>query len=132
MAPYPFWTQRPQSSLTGQSLFQSTGNPPTQTGTSTSTHITTSNTSVRLPEPYSIGPSTDEEKISETQRVITKLNANGYSTSVINSCQPSTHHNNRPPGDFVQQNATLLCYHTTIATTATTAVPFTSCKHPTP
>ena len=88
-----------------QSLFQSTGNPPTQTGTSTSAHITTctSNTSVRLPEPYvySIGPTLyhPQIKISETQRVITKLNANRYPTSFINSCQPRTHHNNRPPGD---------------------------------
>ena len=44
-------------------------------------------------------PSTNEEKISETQRVITTLNANGYPTSFINSCQPKTHHNSRPPGD---------------------------------
>ena len=103
MAPYPFWTRRPQCSLTDQSLFQSIGNPSTETGTSTSTHITTSNTSVRLLEPKldraNTIPSKNEENISETQRVITKLNANGYPTSFINSCQLRLHHNSRQPGD---------------------------------
>ena len=57
-------------------------------------------------------PSTNEEKISETQRVITTLNANSYPTSFINSCQPNTHHNSRPAGDKnTKRNFVVLPYN---------------------
>ena len=56
-------------------------------------------------------PSTNEEKISEAQRVIKTLNANGYPT-FINSCKPNTHHNRRPPGDkSTKRNFVVLPYN---------------------
>ena len=57
-------------------------------------------------------PSTNEEKISETQRVIKTLNTNGYPTPFINGCKSNTHHYRRPPGDKnTKRNFVVLPYN---------------------